>query len=272
MKIRAWVLVVLVGGLCASPASAQFHKEHKTFKNVSAVGANDFTLVTTATGDDEGIQDASIKRGDGTHPFPDTALAGHPPTMTWPTSTHLGADIAVDSIVVVCVELRGKNAHIGDCLFSRGGILIGTDAVKTDVKQETSSSGPIYKVKNPSASENIRLTDVEVRKDGNPASIFITGGYVGGGTLVSSTALVTLAPGDSASFPIGGTIAGKAMSIRFDAARSSAPTIKFYTLSADIAGTGVPIMRWPLLEVCFGALLAAGSLLLLRRRQGAPPG
>ena len=231
------------------------------------MAANDFTLWAVGLEGSLGyMTNAAIKRLDGTKPFRDTVLATRP-LVEWKTNQLIGPEIPVDSMVTVCAEITDKD-WIGQAssTFTRDGADIATVSVQTLLVMIRLPSDQIEYACTNQEAESIVLTDVVVRKHGDPASIFVPGEYSGGGAQVSYTASVTIGPGATETFLVGTVNPNFALSIGFDAARSSDPSVKFATLRADPCAPIFPGLTGGGLAILSALLFCGGAVILARRR------
>jgi len=217
-------------------------KKTYTFKNTSAVSANDFFCAVDGT-----IDNASAYKTDPPpreQAFLDTVF--DPPTkkdFKW-TSSQLVNEIPMDGKMEVNVSGDSPSLAPGGCHFTRNGSQLDTKVVILEPKivpKGDDCRGGSVEFGNAFYSETILLTGVEVRVDntGDPEEI---GPYIPDGTLVPGIpSSFSLAPGETLSFPYTATNLSLAISVSDTVALASSPDDGFYQLTAAyIAGLMVP--------------------------------
>ena len=236
----------------------------KTFKNKSAVAANDFHFkkgnkkIKTASAKKVGPPDEKA--------FPDKAFDPPVDEFDWTTAENLKEIPAEGKMKVTST---GTWAHTKDSYFTRDGVKLETKCVRTTVSINPTGNGLQGTVSfgNDTLTESVILGSVEVRVD-NTADPDQVGEFIPDGTLVGGIpSSFTLNPGETRSFPYTATDASLAISISDYVALASAPDDQYWELTAERPPAIIPTLtEWGM--IIFGVvLLGFITWVFLKRRK-----
>jgi len=237
LRILATTLVTAFVALSLLAPGAWAKKVHKTFKNESAVAANDFHVESTGAVPAPGIENASAKHVEtGNQAFPDSVWADPPEEFDW-NSDDNQEEIPAGEKLKVCAVLDGNGSIDG--YFTRNGVALDTDRVASvqNILPDPGGETGTVAFTNEGA-EPLVLINVEVRinNSGDPDAV---GEFVPDGDLVPGIPTVLeLGPGEMAAFPYSGADPTLAISMSDEAARASDPSDLFFELAADYPGDG----------------------------------
>lgn len=261
LLLRLLIAVLFFCGYTSVQAANQLHAVQ--VKNESAVDANDFHAEASSG---QKIATASAKDASGDKVFPDKVLDPPGTSWDWPASSNLKA-IPPGGTMTVLSE-PGK-VNTATSYFTRDGVKIATSCLDVKVRLESSSSNSgTFSITNKEA-EPVVCTSVQLYTDDpvNPLSFL---GWSPTGNLVAGIPpVVTLAPGQTVSYPFTYTTPAFYVSSHFFAAFASEPLNTYeFTDSYQQAVIIPTLTQWGLIILGF-ALLAAGSVYLYKRKRTA---
>lgn len=250
------IFLILFSLLILSQQQSYSQTYCKTFKNTSAVGANDFHCSRNS---------GKIKNASAKPYFGDTVLTPPANSFDWPTSSNL-QEVPMGGSMTVYVE-GGEIS--GTSYFTRNGTQIGTKSVGNNTRYQASAanSGDII-FENNDPVETLIFSNVLLYSDNTgpldaPNAPFTLNGIPVGG--FPST--FSLSPGQTISFPYTFVNPNLALICTYECAEASNPTNIFQEgLAQRAGGVSIPTMsQWGL--VIFGLLiLCIGAIVIWKRR------
>ncbi len=253
------VLIIVSGVIYNAEGAAAAKTKKKTFKNTSAVAANDFHLVTF---NGKGVKNANCP---GFGAQSDKAFNPPEQTVDWASGDNV-TPIPADGSIEITMEGAPLTEFSDDSYFTLNGVEVGTKMVACAANFDNTGALTGAITFSNYGNEAIVLSSVIVHVDNNNNPISSGPAYSPTGSVVPGIpATINLGPGASQSFPYTFANAALFVSTQYNSALASDPGDLFDEQSSAIQSVSIPTLtQWGLI-ILAGLLLIVGVFFLRQR-------